>query len=483
MSSVISPSAGSSNTPSSASALITSTGIGSGLNISAIVSSLTTAYGAAQTTQLTNQQNTLDSQVSAYGTFTAALDTLKLSLPSLEDPSQLAAFAATVADKNIASATTGSDAVAGTYSLLVNNLATAATATSAALSSTAAVGTGTLTIAVGASSTAITIDSSNNTLGGIAAAINSTPNAGVSASVITTTGGSRLVLTGTSTGAANQITVTPSGGDGGLATLALTTVPAQDAHYSINGFAATSGSNVVANAVSGVTLNLQQASAPATPTTLTVSPDTTSAQGAIDKFVTAVNGVLSSIQTLTSYDPSTQTAGPLNGNATLEGFQNQLQSILGQFTNAGGGIKSLTDLGISAGTDGTYSTNDTTLGNALSGSLASVGNLLGGANGIATQIGNLVDGYTKPGGLIATINQGLQTGLSNVSTQQTALAAQLAAYSAQLTAQYNAMDTAVALLKETQTYLNAEFNPSANAASGTSQSATGLGSGTLGTSG
>jgi flagellar hook-associated protein 2 len=482
MSSVISPSS-SSNSPSSASALVTSTGIGSGLNIGAIVSSLTTAYGAAQTNQLTNQQNTLDAQVSAYGTFTAALDTLKLSLPSLEDPSQLAAFAATVADKSIASATTGSGAVAGTYSLQVNNLATVATATSARLSSVAAVGTGTLTIAVGGASTAIAIDSTNNTLAGIAAAINSAPNAGVSASVITTTGGSRLVLTGTSTGAANQITVTPSGGDGGLASLALTTVPAQDANFSINSFAATSASNVVANAISGVTLNLQLASAPATPTTLTISPDTSSAQGAIDKFVTAVNGVLSSIQTLTSYDPSSKTAGPLNGNATLEAFQNQLQNILGQFTNANGGVKSLTDLGISAGTGGTYSTNDTKLGNALSASLASVGTLLGGKNGIATQISNLVDGYTKPGGLLDTINQGLQTGLNNVSKQQTALAAQLAAYSAQLTAQYNAMDTAVALLKQTQSYLNAEFNPSANAGSGTSQSNTSLGSGNLGVSG
>jgi flagellar hook-associated protein 2 len=482
MSSAISPSS-SSGTPSSASALITSTGIGSGLDIGAIVSSLTTAFGAAQTSQLTNQQNTLDSEVSAYGSFTSALDTLKLSLPALEDPSQLAAFAATVADKNIATATTSSDAVAGTYSLLVNNLATVATATSAPLSGTAAIGTGTLTIAVGGSSTAISIDSTNNTLAGIAAAINSTPNAGVSASVITTTGGSRLVLTGTSTGQANQITVTPSGGDGGLASLALTTVPAQDANYTINGFAATSGSNVVANAVSGVTLNLQQASSPGISTTLTVSPDTSTAQTAIDGFVTAVNGVLSSIQTLTSYDPSTQQAGPLNGNATLEAFQNQLQNILGKFTNAGGGVKSLTDLGITAGTDGTYTSNDTTLGNALSASLASVGNLLGGANGIATQISNLVDGYTKPGGLLDTINQGLQTSLTNVSKQQTALAAQMAAYSARLTAEYNAMDTAVALLKQTQTYLNAEFNPSANAASGTSQSNTSLGSGNLGTSG
>jgi flagellar hook-associated protein 2 len=483
MSSVVSPN-GASGTPTSA--LITSTGIGSGLNIGAIVSSLTTAFGAAQTTQLTNQQTTLDSQVSAYGTFTAALDTLKLALPPLEDPSQLAGFAATVADKNIATATTTSDAVAGQYSLQVNNLATSATLTSKPiLSPAAAVGTGTLTIAVGARSTSLTIDTTNNSLAGIAAEINSAPNnPGVTASIITTTTGSRLVLTGTATGASNAITVTPSGGDGGLSALAFTqTQPAQDASFSINGFAATSASNVVSSAITGVTINLQQASAVGTPTTLTISPDTSSAQTSIDNFVTAVNGVLSSIQTLTGYDPSTQTAGPLNGNATLEAFQNQLQNILGKVTNGSGGVKSLTDLGISAATDGSYATDDTKLGNALSASLASIGNLLGGTNGIATQISNLVDGYTKPGGLLDTINQGLETSLSNVSKQQTALAAQLAAYSARLTAEYNAMDTAVALLKQTQTYLNAEFNPSANAASGTSSSNTSLSSGNLGTGG
>jgi flagellar hook-associated protein 2 len=484
MSSVIPPSSAS-NTPS-ASTLITSTGIGSGLNIGAIVSALTTSFGAAQTTQLTNQQSSLDSQVSAYGTFASALDTLKLALPPLEDASQLAGFAATVADKTIATATTTSDAVAGQYSLQVNNLATSATLTSMPVlaGSAAAVGTGTLTIAVGGASTAITIDSTNNSLAGIAAAINSAPNnPGVTASIITAKDGSRLVLTGTSTGAANSITVTPSGGDGGLSSLAFSQTQAPlDASFSINNFEVASASNVVSGAITGVTLNLQQASAANTPTTLTIGPDTSSAQASIDKFVTAVNGVLSSIQTLTGFDPSTNTAGPLNGNATLEAFQNQLQSILGQVTN-GSGVKSLTDLGVTAGTDGSYATDDTKLGNALSSSLASIGNLLGGSNGIATQISNLVDGYTKPGGLLDTINQGLETGLSNVSKQQAALSAQLSAYSATLTAEYNAMDQAVALLKQTQTYLNAEFNPSANSASASSSNNSSLSSGTLGTSG
>jgi flagellar hook-associated protein 2 len=499
MSSVISPTssaantAGSSGAAPSASALITSTGIGSGLDIGGIVSALTSAYGAAQTAQITSQQNSLDSQVSAYGTFTSALDTLNAALPALEVPSQLAGFAATVADKTIASATTTSDAVAGQDSLEVTNLATAATLTSKPVaSSSTAVGTGTLTIQVGSASTQINIDTTDNTLAGIASAINSAANnPGVTASIITTTTGARLVLAGTTTGAANAITVTQAGGDGGLASLVydpsqsitnLTlTQPAADANFSINNFPATSASNQVGSAISGVTINLLQASAPSTPTTLTISPDTSAAQTAIGTFVTALNGVLSSIQTLTGYDPSTQTAGPLNGNATLEAFQNQLANVLDRITTGGpAGVKSLTDLGITANTDGSYSSNSTTLANALSGSLASVGNLLGGANGIATRLDSLINGYTQPGGLLDTINQGLESNLKSVANQQTALNAQLATYSATLTKEYNAMDAAVAALKQTQTYLNAEFNPSANSSSGGSSNSS-LGSGNLST--
>ena len=86
-----------------------------------------------------------------------------------------------------------------------------------------------------------------------------------------------------------------------------------------------------------------------------------------------------------------------------------------------GGVQSLADLGITANADGSYDTNTTTLSNALTSSLASVGNLLGGTNGIATQLNNLIMAIRKPGGLLATINQGLQTSLTNVAQQQTAL--------------------------------------------------------------
>jgi flagellar hook-associated protein 2 len=490
-------STGSSSTSGAAagSALITSTGIGSGLNISAIVSSLTTAYGAAQTSQLTNEQTSLNAQVSAYGTFSSALSTLQSTLSTLEDPSTLAGFDATVADTTVASASTSSGAAAGQYSLEVQNLATSATLTSQPVpSSTSVVGTGTLSIAVGGASTSINITSADDTLAGIASAINSaTNNPGVTASIISTTSGARLVLAGTSTGADNSITVTETDGGNALSSLVydpadsvtnLTqTQAAQDASYSINGFAATSASNVVTGAISGVTLNLLKPSAADTPTTLTISPDTSAAQTSIGTFVTALNGVLSSIQSLTGYNATTQTAGALSGNATLETFQNQLENILDvvKSGNSSGGVGSLADLGITADADGNYDTNTTTLGNALSANLTSVGNLLGGTNGIATQINSLINSYTGTGGLLDTINQGLQTSLSSVSQQQTALTAELATYSATMTAQYNAMDTAVAALKETQTYLTAEFDPTASAASGTSSTNSSLGGGTLGT--
>jgi flagellar hook-associated protein 2 len=475
MSSTISGSSSTSGA-ASASALITSTGIGSGLNISAIVSSLTSAYGAAQTNQLNAQQTSLNSQVSAYGTFTSALDTLQATLSTLETPGTLAGYDATVGDTTIASATASSDAAAGQYSLLVKNLATSATLTSApAASSSTAVGTGTLTLTVNGASSSIAIGTNDNTLAGIAAAINAAPNnPGVTASILTASDGSRLVLSSTATGAANAITVTTSGGDGGLSSLVTNltqTQAAQDASFTINGFAATSPSNVVSGAISGVTLNLTQASAANTPTTLTISPDTSAAQTSIGTFVTALNGVLTSIQTLTGYNATTQTAGALQGNATLESFQNQLQNIL-DTVNSGStnGLKSLADLGITADSDGNYDSNSTTLSNALSTSLTGVSALLGGTNGIATQINSLITQYTQPGGLLPTINQGLQSSLSSVSIQQQELTQELANYSATLTAQYNAMDAAVASLKETQTYLNAEFNPTSSSSSSSSNS-------------
>jgi flagellar hook-associated protein 2 len=487
MSSTISSAASAGNT------VISSTGIGSGLDINSIVTSLTTAAGLAQNTQLSDRKTTLTAQVSAYGTFSSALATLQATLTNLEDPTTLAGRTATVGDDTIATATATSSAIPAVYSLTVQNLATAASLSSKpVLNSSTVIGTGTLSIAVGSKSASITIGSTGNTLAGIASAINNSPNnPGVSASVLSTTDGARLILTGQATGAANAITVTQSGGDGGLAALTydpansvtnLTqTQAATDANFTVNGFPASDSSNQVPSVISGVTLNLLKPTAADTPTTLTIGNDTTGAQTSIGTFVTALNGLISSIQSLTSYDPSTQTAGPLLGNATLQSFQNQLQNILDQVSGNASSGTSLASIGIAASPDGTFATNSTTLSNALTANLASIGSFFGGTKGIATQLNSLINVYSQSGGLLDSINQGLQSSLASVASQQTALNARLKTYAATLTSEYNAMDTAVALLKQTQTYLTAEFNPNSSGTS--SQTNSSLSSGNLSTGG
>jgi flagellar hook-associated protein 2 len=324
---------------------------------------------------LNRSKTALTAQVSAFGVFNSALATFQATLATLQDSTKLAGRTATLGDTTIATATATSSAVAGQYSIQVQNLASAASLSSQpVLSGTTAIGTGTLTLAVGGVSSSITIDSTNNTLQGIVSTINSAPNnPGVTASIITTTAGARLVLSGTATGAANTIKVTQSGGDGGLAALQydpanglnnLTqTQAALNANFSVNGYAATSASNQVGGVIGGVTLNLAKATAANTPTTLTIGSDTQGAQTSISTFVTALNGLQTSIRSLTGYNASTKTAGPLLGNQTLMSFQNQLSKILGQVNSSiSSGPNSLAALGIAANPQGTFSSNATTLG-------------------------------------------------------------------------------------------------------------------------
>jgi flagellar hook-associated protein 2 len=440
--------------------------------------------------------------VSAWGTLNSAVATFQATLTALQDPAQLAGRTATLGDSTIATATATSSAVTGQYSIAVQNLATAASLSSAPNSAgaTAVVGTGTLQISVGGVMDSVAIDSTSNTLQGIAAAINSSAgNPGVTASILTTSDGARLVLSGTKTGAANGILVTQSGGDGGLSALVydpannITTLtqkqPPLDANFTVNDYPATSASNQVTSVISGVTLNLLKASAATTatppvytPTSLTIGNDTAGAQTSIGTFVSALNGLLSSIKTLASYDPATQTAGPLLGNAAVQSLQNQLYKILGQ-VNAGitSGPNSLAAIGIGANAQGTYSSNSATLGNALTGNLDSVSKLLSGPNGIATQLNTFVTQYTQSGGLLDTISNGLKSSLSDNAKQLSALNDRMKVYAATLTAEYNAMDTAVALLKQTQTYLTQQFNQGSTTGGTSSNSS--LGSGTTNTGG
>lgn len=157
---------------------------------------------------------------------------------------------------SVALASVGGTATPGTYTVVVNSLATAATANSAVLTDPTSVLSGTLTL--GATTLTVSAANGNNTLATLAQAINSA-NLGVTASVITTASGSSLALTSPGTagqtllsGITNALTYTTQTNTTPTALALNAGATGVDASLTVNGAAVSSPTNNVSTAVPGV---------------------------------------------------------------------------------------------------------------------------------------------------------------------------------------------------------------------------------------
>ncbi|MES1195856.1 MAG: flagellar cap protein FliD N-terminal domain-containing protein [Steroidobacter sp.] len=113
-------------TPTGTSGILQSMGIGSGLDISNIVTQLTTAEMSGQQTNVTAQQADVTSKMSALGTLKSALATFQSSLSAFGGTGKNSAFnalSATSGDETIFKASASAGAAAGSYQVQVQSLA------------------------------------------------------------------------------------------------------------------------------------------------------------------------------------------------------------------------------------------------------------------------------------------------------------------------------------------------------------------------
>ncbi|APZ42997.1 flagellar filament capping protein FliD [Acidihalobacter ferrooxydans] len=443
------------------SGIISSPGIGSGLDINSIVSKLVQADYGSQQTQIKNQESTLNAELSAYGSINSDVSSISDSLTSLQNLS--ASYGASSSASGVVSVATQSGAAPGSYNVNVTQLASAQSLASADYSSpTATVGTGTLTFQFGsyangsftANSNApvqVNIDSSNNTLQGVANAINQA-NFGVSATIVNDGSGYKLALT-SKTGSNNELNISSSNSNlsaltyNGGSTGMTQTVASADAKLSINGIAVSSQSNTITDAVQGVNFTLGATGS----ATVSVTPDTNSVINAVQAFVKAYNSYAQDNSKYNSYDSKTKQAGILLGDATLRTLTSQLQNgVVSPIAGAPANYSNLMALGITAKSDGTLSLNTSQLTTALNTDYSGVITALQGAG---KQLGGAVSSMTGANGILTartnTINQQL-TGLQN---QLSTLSTQMQQQQQMLLTQYNSMDTLVANLKNTGSYL------------------------------
>ncbi|MGV2288335.1 flagellar filament capping protein FliD [Trinickia sp. YCB016] len=444
----------------------------SSLDVNSLVTALVNAKTAGQQATITNKQTSDNTILSAIGSLQSAMSSLQTSLSGLTDGSALQQLSATASGSGItATVATGSGAVAGTYSVNVTQIAQSNVISSGAYSSSATLGTGNLTVGVGSSSMTIALNSSNNTLAGVAAAINgASNNPGVSATVVTGSDGQHLVLTSTSTGAANTVSISAGTGvDSGLNTASFTQVTAgQDAKLSIAGSTVTSASNTVTGALTGVTLNLTSA-AVGTTQTLTVAGNTTAATTAINNFVTAYNSwvtTASGLSTYTAASGSTSaTAGPLLGDAMLNTATNDMASMVSSGITVGGKTYSLSSIGLNLQPDGTISVDSTALQTALTTNSSAVSAIFNSTNGIGEQLNAYTQTYTESGGQFAQRTQALNSDLQSLTQQQSTLTAYAASLTSQYNAQFTALNNLMTQMQNNTTYLDQLFG--GNGSSGT----------------
>ncbi|QDX81333.1 hypothetical protein B9N43_08810 [Denitratisoma sp. DHT3] len=376
---------------------LSSPGVGSGLDINSLVSRLMEVE-RLPLAKLDKQEADYQAKITAYGTLKGAFSSLQTAVKTLNSTTRFNTTKATVADTSVLSATTNSIAKPGTHSIEVSFLAQQHKLASAAFADPAAtLGSGTLTIDFGSydgdaneftvngdkTSKSITIDSSNNSLAGIRDAINQA-KIGVSASLINDGEGYRLTLSSDDAGKANSMRILVSDGDGnntdlnGLSRLAYDPTaggagknlqqsqPAQNAEFKIDGIFISKSTNVVGDALPGVTLNLLKTTESNKPTTLTVARDTAGVKSAVEGFVKAYNDLAGTVQGLGGYDFKTQKGGILQGDATLRGVQSQMRNLLSQRLEfADGGLNALSDIGVSFQRDGTLSLDSARLDKVL----------------------------------------------------------------------------------------------------------------------
>ena len=429
---------------------ITFGGLATGLDTESIITELMNIE-RTPIDRLENDKSFYQSRLNAFSQLDEKLTTFLSKAEAIDTSDELNSFGVTSSSGQYLSVTTGSLAQQGTYQISVVDLAQQQKDVSQGYVDKGAnsFGTGTLSLTVGGEASTITVDATNNSLEGIADAINDA-DLGVSAVIINdgTASPYRLVITGETV--SDTFSLESSGLTGGTEVnpLMSTTQPAQQAHIRIDGIDVYSDSNSLDSSVPGLTLDLLKADETVS-TTIDVSPDQSAASEKIRDFVNAYNGVINFI--------AGQKDADWGNDSAFRSVKRRMQDLLVTQVSGVGSFTTLSQLGFETQKDGTISLNDTMLSEALESDYAGVVSLFSGDDetvGISAQfaeyLGQLTDSVD---GLYAGRKDTTESNVKRVDLRITSLESRLELKEQTLRAQFSAMEGLVNGLNSQGSYL------------------------------
>lgn len=444
---------------------ITSAGLGSGLDIEGLVTKLVSAEGQPTTLRLNKKEVALQADLSAFGTLKGALSAFQTSVQGMKLSADFQGRTATSSNTDLFTATAGSAAVPGGFSIQVDQIAQAAKVRSKDFTNdTVVMGAGSLTIGLGAKSFNITTDSTM-TLAGVRDAINkATDNPGIKATIIKVDSGSQLVLTSDKMGAANTITVGATDTDANdgndltrLATANLTTIqPASDAIIHVDGQKVTKDSNSFSDVITGVSISLKKAD-PTKTESLIVALNPDGAKSKVNDFIKAYNALASTMSSLSGYDAKTKQGGPLLGDATLRGVQTQVRQALSNPVSGLSGAATLAEFGIKTNSTGTLELDSAKFDKVMAANPDAVAQLFTTDGGLAKRFDGILKTYLSFDGSLTSRVDGANKQIEDIGKQRVKLNTRLADLETRYRKQFTAMDTMLGQLTATGSYLTQQL--------------------------
>lgn len=192
---------------------LSSPGIGSGLDVTGIVTGLVQAERVPFETRVNAEEEETTEKITALGSLVSATAAFEDAAKKLNDPALFEVNKITGSSEFFSSSVT-SAAQAGSYSIEVKSLAQGQKLASNAFESTDTIGSGTMTIDVNGSSMDLTLDGTE-TLSDLKDLINDAENnPGLYATIINDDAGQRIVLNSKEVGIDNEIKITVDDDDG-----------------------------------------------------------------------------------------------------------------------------------------------------------------------------------------------------------------------------------------------------------------------------
>ncbi len=440
--------------------LITSAGIGSGIDVETIIGAILDAERVPKESSLARNESRVDTTLSALGQLSSALSTLNDALDNLNTLADFNVRSAVSSDESFLTATASSEASSGSFSIVIDTIAQGSRSESSAgtftdISDT--VGSGTITLTAGTNTFDVDIDALD-TLEDIRDAINSkSENFGVNVNIINGVSGPILSFNSSITGDGNSLIITNSDASlDSISTDLTSTQTANDAVVYIDGIEANSDSNTFSNTIQDITFTAVKVTEVSSPITLDVTVDKDAVKESISAFVSAVSDFISLSQNLGR--SSENNIGPLAGDVTLRLLNQQMVTKL-QDTVSGlsSDYTSLNTLGITFDEFGSLTIDEDDLDSVIDNNFDDIADVFASTNGVSIKLQEVIDNYIGSGNIIDVRETSLNDQKRRLETERLNFDYRMTQLETQLRVKFGAMDSLVAQFNSTSNYLTQQL--------------------------